>query len=101
MAESLSKPHEPALSNDIPYELYTYFSLSLFFIVLVAPKKQFLSLKLSVDLHLNLVLTKHLNQIQYKHFQFWSNNCFVLKLKDLYQFSFQFYVQNVLCYAKK
>ena len=44
---SLSKLHEPALSNAIPYPLYTYFSLS-FFTILVAQNKQFLNLKLLV-----------------------------------------------------
>ena len=31
LAKSLSKFHAPTLSNVIPYPLYTYFSLSLFF----------------------------------------------------------------------
>ena len=44
----LSKFHEPALSNVIPYPLYIYFSLSLFSTILVAPNKPFLSLKLLV-----------------------------------------------------
>ena len=46
LANSLSKLHEPVLSNITPYPLYTYVSFSLFFIVLVAPNKQFLNLKL-------------------------------------------------------
>ena len=48
VAVPLMKLHEPALSNFIPYPLYTYFSLSLFFIILAAPNKQFLNLKLLV-----------------------------------------------------
>ena len=48
LAKSLSKLHEPALSNVIPHPLYTYFSLSLFFTILVALNKQFLNLKLLV-----------------------------------------------------
>ena len=43
---SLLKLHEPALSNIIPYPLYTNFTLSLFCTRLVAPNKQFLNLKL-------------------------------------------------------
>ena len=42
----LSKLHEPALSNVIPYPLCTYFSLLLFFTILVAPNKQSVNLKL-------------------------------------------------------
>ena len=43
--QKLSKLHEPAISNDIPYPFYTYFSLSQFFTILVAPNKQFVNLK--------------------------------------------------------
>ena len=46
LAKLLSKLHEPALSNATPDLLYAYFSLSLVFTILVAPNKQFLSLKL-------------------------------------------------------
>ena len=45
VAKSLSKLNEPTLSNGIPYPLYTYSSLSLFFTILVATNKQFLNLK--------------------------------------------------------
>ena len=45
LAVSLWKLQKPALSNVIPYTLYTCFSLSLFFIILVTPNKQFLNLK--------------------------------------------------------
>ena len=48
LAKSLPKLHEPALSNVIPYPLYTYFSILLFFTVKVALNKQFLNLKLLV-----------------------------------------------------
>ena len=48
LAKSLSKLREPVLSNVIPYPLYTYFSLLLFYTILVVPKKQFLILKLLV-----------------------------------------------------
>ena len=48
LAKSLSKLHESTLSNFIPYQLYTYFSWSLFVTILVVPKKQFLNLKLLV-----------------------------------------------------
>ena len=48
LVKSLPKLHEPPLSNAIPYQLYTYFSLSLFFTTLVAPNKQLLNLKLLV-----------------------------------------------------
>ena len=44
---SLPKLHKPALSNFIPYILYTYFFLSLLFTILVAANKQLLHLKLS------------------------------------------------------
>ena len=44
----LSKLHKRALSDVISYPPYTYFSLSLFFTILVAPNKQFLNLKLLV-----------------------------------------------------
>ena len=49
LAKSSTKLHEPAISNIIPYPLYRYFSLSLFLIILVAPNKQFLNLKLLED----------------------------------------------------
>ena len=39
LAVSQSKLYEPALSNVIPYPRYTYFSLSLYFTILVAPKE--------------------------------------------------------------
>ena len=78
---SLLKLHEPALSNVIPYPLYTYFSLSRFFTRLVFPNKQFLNLKLIVGF---------IGQI------FKSSNYFVLQWKDLYQILFQFYIQKVL-----
>ena len=42
LAMSLPKLQKPALSNVIPYPLYTYFSLSLFNI-LIAPNKQLLN----------------------------------------------------------
>ena len=48
LAKSLSKSHEPRLSNVIPYPLYIHFYLSLLFTILVAPNKQFLNLKLLV-----------------------------------------------------
>ena len=48
LAVSLSKLPEPALSNAIPYPLYTYYSLSLIFTILVAPNKQFINLRLLV-----------------------------------------------------
>ena len=48
LAVSLSKLQKPPLSNVIPYPLYTYFSLSLFFTILIAPNKPFLNLKLLV-----------------------------------------------------
>ena len=48
LAVSLSKLHEPTLSNVVPQPLYTYFSLSLLFTTLVAPNKQFLNSKLLV-----------------------------------------------------
>ena len=41
--------HEHALSSIIQYLWYTYFSLSIFFTILVAPNKQFLNLKLLVE----------------------------------------------------
>ena len=46
LAASISKLQKLPLSNVIPYPLYRYFSLSLFFSILVAPNKQFLNLKL-------------------------------------------------------
>ena len=48
VAKSLSKLNEPTLSNGIPYPLYAYSSLSLFFNILVATNKQFLNLKLLI-----------------------------------------------------
>ena len=45
---SLLKLHELALSDVIPYPLYTYFSLSLFFTILVGPNMELLNLKLLV-----------------------------------------------------
>ena len=48
LVKSLLNLHESALSNGIPYPLYTRFSLSLFFTTLVAPNKQFLNLNLVV-----------------------------------------------------
>ena len=48
LAQSLPKRHESALSNVILYPLYTYFSLSLFFTIIVARNKQLLNLKLFV-----------------------------------------------------
>ena len=45
---SLLKLHAAELSNVIPYPLYRYFSLSLYFTILFAPNNQFLNLKLSV-----------------------------------------------------
>ena len=48
LAVSLLKLYQPVLSNVIPYPLYTNFSLSIFFTILVAPNKQFLNLKLLV-----------------------------------------------------
>ena len=48
LAVLLSKLQKPALSNVIQHPLYTYFSLSLFFTILVASNKQFLNLKLLV-----------------------------------------------------
>ena len=48
LANSLTKLHESALSNVIPYPLYTCFSLLLIFTTLVAPNKQSLNLKLLV-----------------------------------------------------
>ena len=38
LALPLSKPHQPALSNVIPYPLYSDFSLSIFLAMLVPPK---------------------------------------------------------------
>ena len=38
---SISKLQIPTLSNVIPYPLYTFFSLSLFFIIFVNPNKLF------------------------------------------------------------
>ena len=46
LAKLLSKLYEPALSNVIPYPLYTYFSLSLFFTIFVSLNKKFLNLTL-------------------------------------------------------
>ena len=37
LAVPLSKPHQPALSNAIPYPLYSDFSLSIFLAMLVPP----------------------------------------------------------------
>ena len=48
LAKSISKLHEPALSNVIQYPLFTCYSLSLFFTILVAPNNQFLNLNLLV-----------------------------------------------------
>ena len=48
LAVSLPELHETVLLNVIPYPLYTYFFLSLFLAILVAPNKQFLNLKLLV-----------------------------------------------------
>ena len=48
LAVSLSKLQKSPLSNVIPYPLYTYFSLSLFFTIWIATNKQFLNLKLLV-----------------------------------------------------
>ena len=48
LAKPISKLPELALSNVISYPLYTYFSLSLLFTILVAANKQFLNLKLLV-----------------------------------------------------
>ena len=49
LAKLLSKLHETHLLNVIPYSLYTYFSLSLFATILVAPNKKLLNLKLLVE----------------------------------------------------
>ena len=48
IAVLLSKLRESPLSNVVPCPLYTYFFLSLFFTILVAPNKLFLNLKLLV-----------------------------------------------------
>ena len=93
-ARSLSKLHDPALSNVILYPLYTYFSLSLFFTILHAPIKQFLNLKLQD------FLAEHLNHRQCKNSQFQSSSSFILQLKDLYQILFnstfrKFYAMQV------
>ena len=48
LAKTLPKLHEPALSNFIPYLLYTCLSLSVFFTILVVPNKQFVNLRLLV-----------------------------------------------------
>ena len=45
---SLPKLHQSVLLNVIPWPLYTYFSFSLLFTILVASNKQFLNLKLLV-----------------------------------------------------
>ena len=48
LAVPLSKLHQPALSNVTLYPRYMYFSISLFFTILVAPNKLFLNLKVLV-----------------------------------------------------
>ena len=48
LAKSLSELHEHALSKVNLYPLYTYFSFSLFFTILVAPNKKIFNLKLFV-----------------------------------------------------
>ena len=48
LAVSLPKLHQSVLLNVIPYSLYKYFYLSLFFDILVAPNKQFLNFKLLI-----------------------------------------------------
>ena len=102
LSVSSSKLQKSAPSNVVPYLLYTYFSLSLLlyyyiflyhyhFTILVGPNKQVLNLRLLVgSLHR-----------QCKHLKFWSSNCFVLQLKDLYQILLPFYDQKVLCYVRK
>ena len=67
-----------------------------FFTILVAQNKQFLNLKLLVGF-----LGQASKHRQYKHLQFWSSNFFVPQLKDLYQMLFPFYIEKVLCYARK
>ena len=46
LAKSLWKHNELTLSNVISYPLSKYFSLSIFFTILVTPNKQFVNLKL-------------------------------------------------------
>ena len=48
LALLLQKHHQSALLNVIPYLLYIYISLSLFFTILVSPNKQLLNPKLLV-----------------------------------------------------